>query len=83
MIINTTENTPDIEEKLGNCNINNIATSKEEIKNVRKKILQFSRRNLSEAEISVLSKGLKFVAIANKTDRAKAKMELEEYGRKL
>ena len=83
MIINTTENTPDIEEKLGNCNINNIATSKEEIKNVRKKILQFSRRNLSEAEISVLSKGLKFVAIANKTDRAKVKMELEEYGRKL
>ena len=83
MIINTTENTPDIEEKLGNCNINNIATSKEEIKNVRKKILQFSRRNLSEAEISVLSKGLKFVAIANKTDRAKVKTELEEYGRKL
>ena len=83
MIINTTENTPDIEEKLGNCNINNIATSKEEIKNVRKKILQFSRRNLSEAEISVLSKGLKFAAIANKTDRAKVKMELEEYGRKL
>ena len=83
MTINTAENPPDIEEKLGNCNINNIATSKEEIKNVRKKILQFSRRHLSEAEISVLSKGLKFVSIANKTDRAKVKMELEEYGRKL
>ena len=34
--------------------------------------------NLSEAEISLLSKGLKFVPTANKIDTAKLKMELEE-----
>ena len=34
-------------------------------------------------EISFLSKRLKFVPTTNKIDRAKLKMELEEYGRKL
>ena len=34
-------------------------------------------------EISLLSKGLKFVPNANKIDQAKLKRELAEYGRKL
>ena len=42
-----------------------------------------SKRNLSQSEISLLSKGLKFVPSANKIDRAKLKRELEGYGRKL
>ena len=50
---------------------------------VSSNVINFSRRNLSEAEISLLSKGLKFVPTANKIDRAKLKTELEEYGRKL
>ena len=45
--------------------------------------VNLSRRNLSSAEISLLSKGLKFVPTANKIDQAKLKRELEEYGRKL
>ena len=42
-----------------------------------------SRINQPRSEISLLSKGLKFVPSANKIDRAKLKRELEEYGRKL
>ena len=43
---------------------------------VSKNIINLSRRNLSSMEISLLSKGLKFVPNANKK-------ELAEYGRKL
>ena len=50
---------------------------------VSKNVINLSRRNLSSVEISLLSKGLKFVPIANKIDQAKLKRELEEYGRKL
>ena len=50
---------------------------------VSKNVINLSRRNLSSAEISLLSKGLKFVPTANKIDQAKLKRELEEYGRKL
>ena len=45
-------------------------------------MINLSRRNLSASEISLLSKGLKFVPTVNKIDRAKLKTELE-YGRKL
>ena len=48
-----------------------------------KNVINLSKRNLSRSEISLLSKGLKFVPSANKIDRAKLKRELEEYGRKL
>ena len=85
-IITSAGNTPDIEEKHDNGNINNIATYKGESlegKFVTSNVINLSRRNLCEAEISLLSKGLKFVLTANKIDRAKLKTELEEYGRKL
>ena len=49
---------------------------------VSKNVKNLSRSNLSSAEISLLSKGLKFVPTANKIDQAKLKRELEEYGRK-
>ena len=48
-----------------------------------KKVINLSRRNLSSAEISLLSKGPKFVLTANKIGQAKLKRKLEEYGRKL
>ena len=63
----------------------NIATYKEERlegKFVSSNVINLSRRNLSEVEISFLSKGLMFVPTANKIDRVKLKTELEEYGRK-
>ena len=85
-IINSAGNTPYIEEKHGNGNINNILTCKGEgleVKSVSTNVIDLSRRNLSEAEISLLPKGLKFVPIVNKIDRAKLKTELEEYGKKL
>ena len=75
-----------LEKKYDNGNINNIATYKGERlegKFFSSNVINLSRRNLSEAEISLLSKGLKFVPTANKIDRAKLKTELEEYGRKL
>ena len=50
---------------------------------VSKNVINLSRRNLSSAEVSLLSKGLRFVLIAKKIDQAKLKRELKEYGRKL
>ena len=50
---------------------------------VSKNVFNLSRRNLSPPEISLLSKGLKFVSSANKIDRAILKRQSEEYGRKL
>ena len=54
---------------------------------VCKNVINLSRRNLSSAEISLLSKRLKFVATANKIDQAKLKREnwymVDKYGRKL
>ena len=47
-----------------------------------KNVINLSRRNLSSAEISLLSKGLKLVPTANKIDQAKLKGELEGYDRK-
>ena len=54
-----------------------------EDKFVGKNVINLSRRALYSAEISSLSKGLKFVPTANKIDQAKLKIELEEYRRKL
>ena len=78
-IISSAGNTPDIEEKHDNGNINNIATYKGERlegKFVSSSVINLSRRNLSETEISLLSKGWKFVLTVNKIDRAMLKMEL-------
>ena len=50
---------------------------------VSKNVIIVSRRNFSSTEISLLTKGLKFVPTANKFNQAKLKRELEEYGRKL
>ena len=50
---------------------------------VNKNVFNLSGKSLSPPEISFLSKGLKFVPLANKIDSAKLKRELEEYGRKL
>ena len=47
-----------------------------------KNVVNLFRSNLSSAEISLLSKGLKFFATANKIDQAKLKGELEAYRRK-
>ena len=73
-IISSAENTTDIEEKHDNGNNNNIATfngERLEGKFVSGNVINLSRRNLSEAEMYLLSKGLKFVPTANKIDRAK------------
>ena len=48
-----------------------------------KNVINLSRRNLSSAGVSRLSKGLKFVPAANKIDEVKLKRELEKYGGKL
>jgi len=50
---------------------------------VSSNVVNISNRNLSKAEISLLSKGLKFVPTPLYVDRAKLKEELEKFGRKL
>ena len=85
-IINSAWNNPDVKENYDNGNINTIATYKRERlegKFVSSNVINLSRRNLSEAEISLLYKSLKFFPTVNKIDRTKLKTELEEYGRKL
>ena len=65
---------------------NNIASQigvRLEDKSVSKNAINLSRRNLPASENSLLSKGLMFVPMDNKVDRAKLKTELEEYGGKL
>ena len=58
---------------------NNIASEigvRLEGKCVSKIVITVSRGNLSASEISMLSKGLKFLRTANKIDRAKLQREL-------
>ena len=50
---------------------------------VSKNVINLSKRNLSENEISLLSKGLNFIPTCNKVDVARLKMELEQFGRML
>ena len=50
---------------------------------VSKNVINLSKRNLTENEISLLSKGLNFIPTCNKVDIAKLKLELEQFGRML
>ena len=71
-IISSAGNTPDVEENHDNSKMNNIVKYKgEKLKGkfASSNVINISRRNLSESEIFLLSKGLKFVLTANKIDR--------------
>ena len=48
-----------------------------------KNFVNLSKRKLTIAEISLLSKGLKFIPTSNHVNKAKLKMELGAYGRML
>ena len=50
---------------------------------INKNVINFSSEISLQRRFSLLLKGYKFVPTANKTDQAKLKRELEEYGRKL
>ena len=50
---------------------------------VSKNVINLSKRNLTENEISLLSKGLNFIPTCNKVDVAQLKLELELFGRML
>ena len=47
---------------------------------VSKNVINLSKRNLSENEISLLSKGLYFIPTCSKVDVARLKLELEQFG---
>ena len=73
---NSTENLSSCEKEGNALKGNNIASQigvRLEGKFVSKNIINISRRNLSAPEVSLLSKGLKFVPTANEIDRAKLK----------
>ena len=85
-IVDGTEDLSEPSKQLENhqdSNTDSLNKTRLEGKFVSKNVINLSRINLSRSEISLLSKGLKFVPSANKIDRAKLKRELEEYGRKL
>ena len=46
-----------------------------------KEVVNLSRLNLTDSEISLLSKELNFIPTSNIIDKAKFKMELEALGR--
>ena len=50
---------------------------------VSENVVNLSKQKLTKAEISLLSKGLKFVPTSNHINKAKLKIELEAYGRML
>ena len=50
---------------------------------VNNKVINLSQRTLSQHEISVLSKGLKFVATPKEIDYSQVKIDLENFGRRL
>ena len=50
---------------------------------VSKNVVNLSKHKLTKTEVSLLSKGLKFVPTSNHINKAKLKMELEAYGRML
>ena len=50
---------------------------------VNNKVINLSQRTLSQHEISVLSKGLKFVATPKEIYYSKVKIDLENFGRRL
>ena len=85
-IVDGTENLSEPSKQLDNHQDNNTASvnkTRLEEKFVSKNVINLAKRNLSRSEVSLLSKGLKFVPSANKMDGAKLKKELEEYRRKL
>ena len=47
---------------------------------VNKNVVNLSKRNLYDAEISLLSKGLNFVPTYNNNDKARLTMEMEAFG---
>ena len=47
------------------------------------KVVNLSKRALSEAEISALSNGLKFVITPKELDYSQIKVDLESFGRRL
>ena len=61
-----------------------ICNNRYEGKSVSTNVINLSRRHLSKDEISLLSKGLKFVPTPKHINKAKKKKkEIEVYGRKL
>ena len=52
-------------------------------KSVSNNVVNLSKRNLNDAEIPLLTKGLNFFPICNNINKAKLKMELEVFGRML
>ena len=50
---------------------------------ISKNVVNLSRQNLTDSEISLLPKGLNFVPTSNTIDKAKLKTEIEALGRVL
>ena len=70
-------------ERNGNGNQAALLENRLQSKFVTKYVVNLSKPNLSDAEISLLSKGRNFAPTWNNIDKANLKMELEVFGRML
>ena len=75
-----TRNHPSLEKP---SNAATLLDGRYEGKFVSPNVINLSKRHLSKDEISLLSKGLKFIPTPKHTNKALIKEELETYGRKL
>ena len=75
-------NTSSIDNKLNvKDNVAKILDNRLQGNFVSKNVVNLSRWNLTDSEISLLSKGLNFVPTSNTIDKGKLKTELEALGR--
>ena len=78
------ENTRSVENKLNvKDNATKMLGDRLQGSFVSKNVINLSRRNLTDSETCLPSKGLNFVPISNTIDKAKLKTELEALGRTL
>ena len=78
------ENTRSVENKLNvKDNATKMLGDRLQGSFVSKNVINLSRRNLTDSETCLPSKGLNFVSISNTIDKAKLKTELEALGRTL
>ena len=74
-----THNHPSLEKP---SNVATLLDSRYEGKFVNPNVINLSKRHLSKDEISLLSKGLKFIPTPKHINKALIKEKLETYGRK-
>ena len=72
-----------VQDNIGESNVAEVIDGRLKGKFVSPNVINLSTRILSKAEISLLSKGLKFIPTPKSVNKALIKEELESFGKKL